>query len=157
MKAPEGPELGRLIQVALQRKKANGTIKSLADVARYFGITTPSIHGWFKHGRISDDKMTKLITFLRDVTTLEDWGFEDWPDWVGPPVTVNDMWRGAIRTNLGLDDKSEEFRKHLTHMFSAYLSGDEPAQAPWDELTDRWNKASPDNQIKLLKIARIIL
>lgn len=65
-----GKELGEAIRIAL---KQNG--KSPADAARYFEIKPPSVSGWMTTGRISKERLIRLIQWL-DQTPLEHWGAE---------------------------------------------------------------------------------
>lgn len=63
-----GKELGRAIKVAIDRKIAAGTIKSVAEVARHFSVKPPSVYGWIKTGAISKDKLPELWRYFATKT-----------------------------------------------------------------------------------------
>lgn len=70
----KGKELGKAIEVAIQRKIDSGAAQSKAEIARHFGIQAPSIHDWIKKGSISKDKLQKLFQYFSDVVPPEHWG-----------------------------------------------------------------------------------
>lgn len=74
-----GKELGQAIEAAYKMKKDTGVISSKADVARHFGIKTPSVYDWVKKGSISKDKLPELWAYFSDVAGPEHWGLSDWP------------------------------------------------------------------------------
>lgn len=74
-----GKELGQAIEAAYNLKKAAGKISSKADVARHFGIRTPSVYDWIKKGSISKDKLPELWSYFSDVVGPEHWGLSEWP------------------------------------------------------------------------------
>jgi hypothetical protein len=74
-----GKELGQAIEAAYKMKKATGAISSKADVARHFGIKTPSVYDWVKKGSISKDKLPELWSYFSDVAGPEHWGLSEWP------------------------------------------------------------------------------
>ncbi len=75
-----GKELGKAIDEAIKLKKASGAISSKADVARYFGIKPPSIHGWISKGTISKSKLEKMWKYFSDVVGPDHWGLKEWPE-----------------------------------------------------------------------------
>lgn len=72
----KGKELGNAIKTAIDLKVASGAISSKADVAKHFGIRTPSIYDWIKKGSISKDKLIKLWSYFSDVVEPSHWGLE---------------------------------------------------------------------------------
>lgn len=76
-----GKDLGRAIKEAYQLKEAKGLVKSKADVARHFGIRTPSIYDWFKKGSIGKEKLPELFRYFSDVVGYQHWGLSEteWP------------------------------------------------------------------------------
>lgn len=80
-----GKELGRSIKVAIDRKIAAGTIKSVAEVARHFSVKPPSVYGWIKTGAISKDKLPELWSYFADVAGPAHWGLASWPSTSSPP------------------------------------------------------------------------
>lgn len=72
----KGKELGTAIEQAINLKIAKGVIVSKADVAKHFGIKTPSIYDWIKKGSISKDKLVKLWDYFSDVVGPEHWGVD---------------------------------------------------------------------------------
>ncbi len=74
-----GKELGDAIQKAIELKTKSGSIQSKADVAKHFGIKTPSIYDWIKKGSISKDKLPELWSYFSDVVGPEHWGLASWP------------------------------------------------------------------------------
>lgn len=87
-----GKELGRAIEKAYKLKEATGAVSSKADVARHFGIRTPSIYDWFKKGSIGKEKLPELFRFFSDVVGHEHWGMseDEWPAGLSCPVDVHD-------------------------------------------------------------------
>lgn len=45
-----------------------------AKVAKHFGISSPSVSEWRKHGRIGKDKIEGLVQYFLDVVPPEHWG-----------------------------------------------------------------------------------
>lgn len=76
-----GKDLGRAIKEAYELKEAKGSVKSKADVARHFGIRTPSIYDWFKKGSIGKEKLPELFRYFSDVVDYGHWGLSEteWP------------------------------------------------------------------------------
>jgi SOS-response transcriptional repressor LexA len=75
----KGKELGRAIAKAIELKIASGAIATKTEVARHFGIKTPSIYGWIKRGAISKDKLPELWNYFSDVVGSEHWGLDKYP------------------------------------------------------------------------------
>lgn len=73
----KGKELGAAIGEAIRLKVASGSIVSKADVAKHFGIKTPSIYDWIKKGSISKDRLFALWSYFSDVVGPEHWGIQD--------------------------------------------------------------------------------
>lgn len=72
----KGKELGTAIGEAIGLKIASGAIVSKADVAKHFGIKTPSIYDWIKKGSISKDRLFALWSYFSDVVGPEHWGIQ---------------------------------------------------------------------------------
>lgn len=72
----KGKELGAAIGEAIRLKIASGVIVSKADVAKHFGIKTPSIYDWIKKGSISKDRLFGLWAYFSDVVGPEHWGLQ---------------------------------------------------------------------------------
>lgn len=72
----KGKELGTAIGEAIRLKIASGSIVSKADVAKHFGIKTPSIYDWIKKGSISKDRLFALWSYFSDVVGPEHWGVQ---------------------------------------------------------------------------------
>lgn len=73
----KGKELGAAIKKAIDLKVASGAIVSKSDVARHFGIKTPSVYDWIKKGSISKDKLIRLWDYFSDVVGPEHWGIDN--------------------------------------------------------------------------------
>ena len=78
----KGKELGQAIAQAVELKIDGIRYKSKADIARALGVEPPSLHTWFKTGRVSANKTSVMLAFFCDVTTPSHWGLEDWPAFV---------------------------------------------------------------------------
>jgi hypothetical protein len=74
-----GKELGRAIELAINKKISSGAIKTKAEVARHFKIKPPSIHDWIKKGSISKEKLPELWNYFSDVVGPEHWGLKEIP------------------------------------------------------------------------------
>ncbi|MEI7216244.1 hypothetical protein WCT79_04415 [Pectobacterium carotovorum] len=74
-----GKELGRAIELAIQRKISSGAIKTKVEIARHFKVKPPSIHDWIKKGSISKDKLPELWNYFSDVVGPEHWGLSEFP------------------------------------------------------------------------------
>lgn len=72
----KGKELGVAIKEAIALKKDSGAIKSIAEVARHFGIKPPSLQGWLKRGTVGKEKLPKLWDYFADVVGPEHWGLD---------------------------------------------------------------------------------
>ena len=72
----KGKELGTAIGEAIRLKIASGSIVSKADIAKHFGIKTPSIYDWIKKGSISKDRLFALWSYFSDVVGPEHWGVQ---------------------------------------------------------------------------------
>ena len=69
-----GKELGHAIAQAIQLKIDSGKIKSKADVARAFNVTSQAIRGWVTTGSIAKEKIPTLWNYFDDVVGPEHWG-----------------------------------------------------------------------------------
>ena len=69
-----GKQLGKAIEQAIQLKIDSGKIKSKAEVARAFKITSQAIQGWIKTGAIAKEKIPLLWEYFGDVVGPEHWG-----------------------------------------------------------------------------------
>lgn len=76
-----GKKLGAAISVAIDKKLANGSAKSKADIARYFGIEPPSIYDWINRGTVTKDKLPKIWDYFSDVVGLDHWGLDGAGNW----------------------------------------------------------------------------
>lgn len=74
-------ELGKAIEVAIQKKLDNGSVPTKAAIARHFGVKPPALSDWVKKGSISKDKLPEVWRFFSDVAGPEHWGMTDdeWP------------------------------------------------------------------------------
>lgn len=89
---PKGRALADLLTRLVNAKIDKGAARSKSEIARALGIQNPSLYGWLETGRIARDRMPQVIRYFKDVSTPNDWGLEDWPDWIqtaplaNPPV-----------------------------------------------------------------------
>ncbi|HCM63751.1 MAG TPA: hypothetical protein DIT05_14600 [Morganella sp. (in: Bacteria)] len=75
-----GKELGKAIELAINRKLSSGAIKTKAEIARHFKIKPPSIYDWIKKGSISKEKLPELWRYFSDVVGPDHWGLREYPD-----------------------------------------------------------------------------
>ncbi|WP_025155135.1 DNA-binding transcriptional repressor RacR [Morganella morganii] len=75
-----GRELGKAIELAINKKLSSGAIKTKAEIARHFKIKPPSIYDWIKKGSISKEKLPELWRYFSDVVGPEHWGLREYPD-----------------------------------------------------------------------------
>jgi hypothetical protein len=68
-----GLELASAIREAIARKMAKDHI-SRDDIAKHFGIKTPSIYDWEKKGSVDKGKLTTLWLYFADVADMAHWG-----------------------------------------------------------------------------------
>ena len=66
--------LGTAIKEALESKGLKPV-----DVARKWKVAAPSVHGWYKTGRISMDKLLEIMDICSDTYGPEHWGLKKWP------------------------------------------------------------------------------
>jgi len=76
----QGEELGKAIAEAIELKLDGINYCSKASIARELGIQPPSLHSWLGTGRVSKERLLKLLHFFSDVTPPQHWGLEDWPE-----------------------------------------------------------------------------
>ena len=74
----KGQELGQAITRAMQLKGIGPSV-----LARHFGVKSPSVYDWTKHGRIAKDKLPELFRYFSDVVGPEHWGLTD--GWLDQP------------------------------------------------------------------------
>jgi hypothetical protein len=70
-----GKELGVAIREAVDLKKVR-----LADVARHFHVSPPSVQDWINKGTIHKRRLPELWLYFSDVVGPEHWGLSSFPD-----------------------------------------------------------------------------
>ncbi|WP_444958244.1 LexA family protein [Microbulbifer sp. ZKSA002] len=85
----EGEKLGRAIEEA---RKIKGINK--AELARQFGVSSQSVQGWVKTGRIKKSTLLELIAYFGKDVSPEHWGLTKAP--LGYPTTGS-----KSQTNIG--------------------------------------------------------
>lgn len=96
----QGKELGQAITEAVELKIDGIKYRSKAGIARAMGIQPPSLHSWLHTGRVSGDRLARLVQFFADVTTPQHWGLEDWPDEVYADPDAHVFVDIAVNTTL---------------------------------------------------------
>lgn len=144
----KGKELGKAIEVAIEKKIASGAVRSKADIARHFGIKAPSIHDWIKKGSISKDKLQELWRYFSDVVDHEHWGLTGMsatiaakpnfsgnlsagPDVVGQIPLISWVQAGLFCTSPDLFAPGDAER-----WMPAFIGSDD---VPWDIRAQRFN------------------
>ena len=112
-------ELGQAIDRAIALKIASGAIKSKADVAKHFGIKTPSVYDWIKKGSISKEKLPELWDYFSDVVGYEHWGLVD-----NPRISLTGTPGGASNSTQPLaDTMPPEVKELAERMADAFKDG----------------------------------
>jgi SOS-response transcriptional repressor LexA len=93
----KGKELGNAIRAAIDRKVESGSVKSISEVARHFGVRPPSVYGWIGTGTIGKDKLPELWSYFSDVVGPEHWGLSAWPSPTSSPVQVPAQTAAPLR------------------------------------------------------------
>ena len=75
-----GRELGKAIELAINKKLSSGAVKTKAEIARHFKIKPPSIYDWVKKGSISKEKLPELWRYFSFVFGPDHWGLREYPD-----------------------------------------------------------------------------
>lgn len=75
-----GPDLARALVDAMKRKDVGTN-----ELARHFGIKSPSVAEWRKTGKIGKEKIAGLIDYFSDVVGPDHWGLPHLSN-VGSPV-----------------------------------------------------------------------
>jgi len=69
-----GKRLGEAIKSAVRKKIDSGAVKSKVEVARIFGVTPPSLHGWEQNGTVGKQHLPMLFSYFSDVVPPDHWG-----------------------------------------------------------------------------------
>jgi hypothetical protein len=77
----KGKDFGAAIAAAIEKKLANGSVKSKAAIARHFEMKPSSLADWVKKGSVSKDKLPELWRYFSDVAGPKHWGMteDEWP------------------------------------------------------------------------------
>lgn len=118
-----GKELGQAIEKAFKLKKQTGAISSKADIARHFGIKTPSVYDWVKKGSIGKEKLPELFRYFADVVGFEHWGLtkDEWPLGLSEATEAGRALHGQIVTKKAIPIKPKSHHQERVDEIVALL------------------------------------
>ncbi|MEI7174804.1 hypothetical protein [Pectobacterium carotovorum] len=148
-----GKELGRAIELAIERKKSSGAIKTKAEIARHFKVKPPSIHDWIKKGSISKDKLPELWIYFSDVAGPEHWGLSKFPSNTSAQL-ISEQSPESIKFHNSYMLASDERRAVVDYLLTSgsdipgWVDSDARAYATaLDTKAREWlNKAAPPSE-----------